>query len=102
MEKAFVTSLPSLTERERDILSAVVHHFILTAAPVGSRQLSRKRGLDLSPATIRNVMADLEEMGLLAHPHTSAGRVPSDLGYRLYVNDLSRWQYTGESVPLIS
>jgi len=88
MEKAHVTSLPALSDRERDILSAVVHHFILTAMPVGSRQLSRKRGLDLSPATIRNVMADLEEMGLLAHPHTSAGRVPSDLGYRIYVNDL--------------
>ncbi|MBI5059790.1 heat-inducible transcription repressor HrcA [candidate division KSB1 bacterium] len=81
-------NLISLTEREREILRAVVQHFVLTANPVGSRQLSRHHGLDLSPATIRNVMADLEEMGLLAHPHTSAGRVPSDLGYRLYVNDL--------------
>jgi heat-inducible transcriptional repressor len=77
-----------LTEREREILRAVVQHFVLTANPVGSRQLARHHGLDLSPATIRNVMADLEEMGLLAHPHTSAGRVPSDLGYRMYVNDL--------------
>ena len=79
---------PSLNERERRILSSVVRHFILTATPVGSRQLSRKERLNLSPATVRNVMSDLEEMGLLCHPHTSAGRVPSDLGYRLYVNDL--------------
>lgn len=80
--------IPTLNPRERQILSAVVQHFILTAAPVGSRQLARKRNLDLSPATIRNVMADLEELGLLVHPHTSAGRIPSDLGYRIYVNDL--------------
>ena len=79
---------PDLSERERAILRAVVHHFILTAAPVGSRQLAKKLGIDLSPATIRNVMSDLEEMGLLSHPHTSAGRMPSDMGYRLYVNDL--------------
>jgi heat-inducible transcriptional repressor len=85
-------SIPSLNIREREILSAVVRHFILTATPVGSRQLSRKQGLHLSPASIRNVMADLEEMGLLCHPHTSAGRVPSDLGYRLYVNDLMEVQ----------
>jgi heat-inducible transcriptional repressor len=80
--------IPSLSNRERDILRAVVHHFVLTANPVGSRQLAKKYGIDLSPATIRNVMADLEEMGLLSHPHTSAGRIPSDLGYRVYVNDL--------------
>lgn len=88
MDRPQITPVPTLSAREREILSAVVQHFILTANPVGSRQLSRKRGLDLSAATIRNVMADLEEMGLLCHPHTSAGRVPSDLGYRLYVNDL--------------
>jgi heat-inducible transcriptional repressor len=87
-DKSHMPSILSLNDREREILSAVVRHFILTAMPVGSRQLSRKERLDLSPATIRNVMADLEEMGLLNHPHTSAGRVPSDLGYRLYVNDL--------------
>jgi heat-inducible transcriptional repressor len=83
-----VPPILTLNDREREILSAVVRHFILTATPVGSRQLARKEHFDLSPATIRNVMADLEEMGLLHHPHTSAGRVPSDLGYRLYVNDL--------------
>lgn len=80
--------IPKLTEREKLILRAVVQHFILTANPVGSRHIARKFGIDLSPATIRNVMSDLEEMGLLSHPHTSAGRMPSDLGYRFYVDDL--------------
>lgn len=83
-----MTSFPKLTDREREILTAVVQQFVLTANPVGSRQLSRRTALNLSPATIRNVMADLEERGLLSHPHTSAGRVPSDLGYRLYVDQL--------------
>lgn len=83
-----MSALPNLTHREREILRAVIQHFVLTATPVGSRQLSRQQSLDLSPASIRNVMSDLEEMGLLCHPHTSAGRVPSDLGYRLYVDDL--------------
>ena len=83
-----MSQIPSLSNRERDILRAVVHHFVLTANPVGSRQLAKKYGIHLSPATVRNVTADLEEMGLLTHPHTSAGRVPSDLGYRIYVNDL--------------
>ncbi len=87
-----MSGVTNLTLREREILRAVVQHFVLTATPVGSRQLSRKQSLDLSPATIRNVMADLEEMGLLCHPHTSAGRVPSDLGYRLYVDDLMESQ----------
>jgi len=81
-------TLPQLSDRERLILRAIVQHFILTANPAGSRHIARKFGINLSPATIRNVMADLEEMGLLSHPHTSAGRMPSDLGYRLYVNDL--------------
>jgi len=83
-----VKQLPTLSEREREILSAVVRQFVLTANPVGSRQLLRRQGFHLSAATIRNVMADLEEMGLLCHPHKSAGRVPSDLGYRMYVDDL--------------
>ncbi|MCB1059724.1 MAG: heat-inducible transcription repressor HrcA [Calditrichaeota bacterium] len=80
--------IPKLTERERLILRAVVQHFILTANPVGSRHVAKRFGMNLSPATIRNVMADLEEMGLLSHPHTSAGRMPSDMGYRFYVDDL--------------
>ncbi|MDR2156950.1 MAG: heat-inducible transcriptional repressor HrcA [Clostridiales Family XIII bacterium] len=77
-----------LTERKLRILQAIVSDFILTAEPVGSRTLSRKYEMGISPATIRNEMADLEEMGFLSHPHTSAGRVPSDKAYRLYVNRL--------------
>ncbi|MDR3072052.1 MAG: heat-inducible transcriptional repressor HrcA [Clostridiales Family XIII bacterium] len=77
-----------LTERKLKILQAIVSDFILTAEPVGSRTLSRKYDMGISPATIRNEMADLEEMGFLTHPHTSAGRVPSDKAYRLYVNRL--------------
>jgi heat-inducible transcriptional repressor len=77
-----------LTEREKSILRYVIHQFILTANPVGSRNLSRKYDIGLSPATVRNIMADLEESGFLGHPHTSAGRVPTDLGYRFYVNSL--------------
>lgn len=75
-----------LTEREKQILKCIVQNFILTANPVGSRVISKKYQLGLSPASIRNVMADLEEMGLIYHPHTSAGRVPTDLGYRIYVD----------------
>ncbi|MDR1778778.1 MAG: heat-inducible transcriptional repressor HrcA [Clostridiales Family XIII bacterium] len=77
-----------LTERKLKILQAIVSDFILTAEPVGSRTLARKYDMGISPATIRNEMADLEEMGYLTHPHTSAGRVPSDKAYRLYVNRL--------------
>lgn len=90
--KHYSQILSHLNDREKEILRAVIQHFVLTATPVGSRQLSRHLGLDLSPATIRNVMSDLEDMGLLAHPHTSAGRVPSDLGYRVYVDDLMQAQ----------
>ena len=77
-----------LTEREKSILRYVIHQFILTANPVGSRNLSKKYNIGYSPATVRNVMSDLEESGFLGHPHTSAGRVPTDLGYRFYVNSL--------------
>lgn len=84
-------SLPlGLDPREAAVLREVIHTFILTARPVGSRTLSKIPDMDLSPATIRNVMADLEDRGLLAHPHTSAGRVPTDLGYRIYVNFLMK------------
>ena len=74
--------------RKKKILQAIVNEYINTAEPVGSRYIAKKRELGLSSATIRNEMADLEEMGYLAQPHTSAGRVPSDKGYRLYVDDL--------------
>ncbi len=77
-----------LTPREILILRSVIHSFISDALPVGSRTLSKKSDIDFSPATVRNTMADLEEMGLLEQPHTSAGRIPTDLGYRIYVDDL--------------
>lgn len=77
-----------LGDRKRKILQAVIDDYITTAEPVGSRTISKKHDLGLSSATIRNEMADLEDMGLLIQPHTSAGRVPSQLGYRVYVDDL--------------
>lgn len=77
-----------LTERQSLILTLVVETFVATAEPVGSRQLAKRTGLDVSPATIRNEMADLEELGFLEQPHTSAGRVPTDRGYRYYVDHL--------------
>jgi heat-inducible transcriptional repressor len=77
-----------LDERSRTLLKTLVEHYIADGQPVGSRALSKFSGLDLSPATIRNVMADLEEAGFVASPHTSAGRVPTARGYRLFVNSL--------------
>lgn len=79
-----------LSEREKQILQTIIHMYLLNAVPVGSRSLSKylQRDLKLSPATIRNVMADLEERQLITHPHTSAGRVPTDKGYRIYVDSL--------------
>ena len=78
----------NLSEREKSILRDIIYQFILTANPVGSRNIAKKSDLHLSAATIRNIMADLEEAGYLQHPHTSAGRVPTDLGYRVYVDSL--------------
>jgi len=72
--------------RHRDVLIAIIREYVDSADPVGSRVLARRHFPQLSPATIRNVMADLEEMGYLAQPHTSAGRVPTDKAYRFYVN----------------
>ena len=77
-----------LDTRSRTLLKALVEHYISDGQPVGSRALSRFSGLDLSPATIRNVMADLEEAGFVASPHTSSGRIPTALGYRLFVDNL--------------
>ena len=74
-----------LTPRKLSIIEAIVTDFILTGAPIGSRTLSRKFAIGLSSATLRNEMSDLEEMGFLDQPHSSAGRVPSDRAYRLYV-----------------
>ncbi|MEW6196779.1 MAG: heat-inducible transcriptional repressor HrcA [Bacteroidota bacterium] len=77
-----------LKDREKAILRFVIHQFILTANPVGSRNVSKRYDIGLSPASIRNVMSDLEELGFLNHPHTSAGRIPTDKGYRVYVDSL--------------
>jgi heat-inducible transcriptional repressor len=78
----------SLTERERQVLEAVIETYVATAEPAGSRTVSKRFGLGLSAATIRNTMSDLEEKGYLYHPHTSAGRIPTDLAYRVYVDSL--------------
>lgn len=77
-----------LDKRAQVLLKTLVEHYISEGQPVGSRTLSKCSGLDLSPATIRNVMADLEEMGFIASPHTSAGRVPTQRGYRFFVDTL--------------
>jgi heat-inducible transcriptional repressor len=79
---------PSLTERERQVLEAVVETYVETAEPAGSRTIAKRFGLALSAATIRNTMSDLEAKGYLYHPHTSAGRIPTDLAYRVYVDSL--------------
>src|SRR5437899_8202219 len=77
-----------LNGRERQVLEAVIRSYVETAEPAGSRTLSRRFGLGVSPATIRNTMSDLEEKGFLFHPHTSAGRIPTNKAYRLYVDSL--------------
>jgi heat-inducible transcriptional repressor len=77
-----------LSKRARSVLYSVITEFVATGEPVGSRTLTRKYGFDLSPATIRNVLADLEESGLLVQPHTSAGRVPTEAAFRLFIDAL--------------
>lgn len=79
-----------LDERKQQILAAIIEDYIATAEPVGSRTIARKHKLGVSPATIRNEMADLEESGYIEQPHTSAGRIPSHRGYRYYVNYLMK------------
>ena len=90
-----------LDDRARTLLKTLVERYIADGTPVGSRTLSRASGLDLSPATIRNVMADLEELGLIASPHTSAGRVPTARGYRMFVDAMltARPREIGASSP---
>lgn len=80
--------LPQLDERQRDLLRAVIREYIASAQPVASAALVRRYRLDLSSATVRNELAALEDLGLLTHPHTSAGRVPTDLGYRYFIESL--------------
>src|SRR6202140_1019575 len=77
-----------LSERAQLLLKALIEKYIRDGQPVGSRPLSRHSGLSLSSATIRNVMADLEDLGFVASPHTSAGRIPTDKGYRFFVDTL--------------
>ena len=102
-----IMSEPALDPRLRQVLLAVIAEYVETAQPVGSRSVARRHVRGLSPATIRNAMADLEDMGFLTHPHTSAGRVPTDKAYRFYVNVLGEvpWkaapggQNTAEAAP---
>ncbi len=91
----------NLNDREQSVLRHVVHNYILTAIPVGSRYISKHFESLLSPATIRNVMSDLEESGFLSHPHTSAGRVPTDLGYRYYVDFLMELEKISDEEKLV-
>src|SRR5262245_27176695 len=81
-----------LIERAQRLLKVLVESYIRDGQPVGSRTLSRESGLNLSSATIRNVMADLDQLGFVTSPHTSAGRVPTDKGYRLFVDSLLKLQ----------
>ena len=78
----------ALSDRKIQILQAIINDYIETAEPVGSRTIAKKYNLGISSATIRNEMSDLEEMGLILQPHASSGRIPSDMGYRLYVDHL--------------
>jgi heat-inducible transcriptional repressor len=80
----------SLSERELQVLEAVIETYVQTAEPAASRTIAKRSGLGLSPASIRNIMSDLEEQGFLYHPHTSAGRIPTDQAYRVYVDSLMR------------
>jgi heat-inducible transcriptional repressor len=82
------TPVSELTERARDVFRMVVENYLQAGLPVGSRTVSKLPGMNLSPASIRNVMQDLEELGLLSHPHTSAGRVPTETGLRLFVDGM--------------
>src|SRR5438477_5228114 len=85
-----VESSTPLSDRERLVLQAIIEDYIATAEPVGSRTITKRSDVNFSAATIRNVMSDLEEMGLLSQPHTSAGRIPTDRGFRFYVDTLVR------------
>src|SRR6202050_1142583 len=88
MERMAEGTEEALSERAQLLLKALIESYIRDGQPVGSRTLSRHAGLALSSATIRNVMADLEELGFVVSPHTSAGRIPTDKGYRLFVDSL--------------
>jgi heat-inducible transcriptional repressor len=91
-----------LDDRAKLLLKALVERYIADGQPVGSRTLSKASGLDLSPATIRNVMSDLEALGLIASPHTSAGRIPTTLGYRLFVDTMLTVQRDSLHAPSLA
>ncbi|MEQ8207444.1 MAG: heat-inducible transcriptional repressor HrcA, partial [Woeseia sp.] len=90
MSNQAVSNVPN--ERSQYLLKILIQRFIRDGQPVGSRTLSRDSGLDLSPATIRNVLADLEDLGFVSAPHTSAGRVPTPRGYRMFVDTLVQYK----------
>jgi len=85
-----MASADHLTQRQLHVLEAVIQTYIETAEPAGSRTVSQRFGLGVSSATVRNIMSELEDQGMLYHPHTSAGRIPTDLAYRVYVDSLMR------------
>ncbi len=89
-----------LTQRGRSVLNAIIRDYIETAEPVGSRAISKKNDIRLSPATIRNIMADLEDIGLITHPHVSAGRVPTETGLRFYINSILELRPLAEAEKL--
>ncbi|WP_027080017.1 heat-inducible transcriptional repressor HrcA [Luteimonas mephitis] len=91
-----IASQDALDPRTRQLLRALIGRYIRDGEPVGSQTLARHAGLDVSPATIRNILADLEEIGLLAAPHTSAGRIPTARGLRVFVDSLIEWRPPGE------
>ena len=78
----------AITDREKLVLNAIVNYYLTFGDTIGSRTLVKKYGINLSSATIRNVMADLEDMGLIAKTHTSSGRIPTDKGYKYYLDEL--------------
>src|SRR3546814_2413148 len=86
----------SLDPRTRQLLRALIGRYIRDGQPVGAQTLARHAGLDVSPATIRNILSDLEEIGLLAAPHTSAGRIPTARGLRVFVDSLIEWRSPAE------
>ena len=91
-----------LDKRAQILLKTLIERYIAEGQPIGSRTLSKYSGLDLSPATIRNVMSDLEELGLVASPHTSAGRIPTARGYRLFVDTMLTAQREHLSTPSLA
>lgn len=94
---SLVTGQEALSDRQREILRLIIQQYVLTANPVGSRNLARISSLGLSDASTRNIMSDLEFLGFIDHPHTSAGRMPTDKGYRVYVNELMALEKLSEA-----